>query len=159
MPRQSLIAKISLVLLASVLVGCDSGSSRVDRQPGTRPAVETPTSSPAETQPATKPAEPEIPAYFKIVERLDPGKTVRFQSHIESGNRLVIQTRNVRRLRIDRDDLPLAGDKRVILQLDDQGIEWTASSPVVEFERSLTGVWQPIKPEPAPVPGEKSEKP
>ncbi len=159
MPRQRSITQATVVVLATALAGCDSGSPNSGRQPGSRPAVETPASAPSDTQPATKPAEPEIPEYFKIVNRFDRTKTVHFQSRVESGNRLVIQTRNIRRLRIDRAALPLAGDKRIILQLDDQGIEWTASSCVVEFERSLSGEWQPIKPEPEPAPAEKTEKP
>ena len=64
----------------------------------------------------------------------------------EADRRLVIETRNVRRLRIDRQRAELSQRRSVALQIDGQGLEWLARSQVSEFERSVNGEWKPVKP-------------
>jgi hypothetical protein len=63
-----------------------------------------------------------------------------------AGRRLALDTRNVRRLRITRAQLPLERDRSLVLILDGQGIEWRADSTVEEFERAETGAWLPAPP-------------
>ncbi len=91
-------------------------------------------------------AEPELPEYVMLLERYQPGQPAVVRVLTEGQSRLVIETRNVRRLRIDRDRVPLDRAHSIALQLDGQGIEWLAKSDVIEFERSPNGDWGPFKP-------------
>ena len=138
--------------LGLLIAGCESA-------PTTKPGAEkpvtpaptfAPASQPAATQPATSqpaPAEPELPEYLTIVERFDPQERATAEARIAPGNRLVIETRNVRRLRVDRGKVPLNLRRSIALELDTQGIEWLARSTAEEFERSVNGEWTAVKPE------------
>lgn len=95
--------------------------------------------------PATQPEGPPLPEYLEIRSRVHDGKVAQVRSQILSGGRLVIDTDNVTRLRIRRELLDLPTRRSVILRLDGQVIEWTAGSPVSEFERSSNGVWTPVR--------------
>ncbi len=163
-----------LCLLAAILAGCDSAPPPAGRVPQSSPATEpgrpavpekpaasvpvtTPpaASVPATTQPpasvpaATQPAapEPELPDYVEILERFDPQRPASVTVHAEASNRLVVLTRNVRRMRIDRERVPLDRRRSISLQLDGQGMEWLARSPVDEFIRSVNGPWDVAKPD------------
>lgn len=140
------------------LGGCEAQPPASERKPHSRPAAEKPTPAlsptegeaaprPATTQPATAPAEPELPEYLTLVARFDAQQPVRVQVISAEGRRLVLDTHNVSRLRIDRAQVPVQRDRSIVLLLDGQGIEWLASSKVVEFERSENGVWRPVRPE------------
>ncbi len=89
--------------------------------------------------------EPSVSEYLTVLERYEPQKPATARAQTGPGNRLTIDTRNVRRLRIDRDAVPLRADRNIVLQLDGQGFEWLAGSRVTEFERSDNGVWSPVK--------------
>jgi len=137
-----------------MLAACDSAPPG-PRQPQSRPADTLPApvdSQPATTktttQPATKPAipEPSHPPYLLILDRFRPHQKTAAEARVEPGRRLVIDTTNVRRMRIERSKLPMDGHGRIILRLDGQGILWPADSRVVEFERSQNGDWMPIRP-------------
>jgi hypothetical protein len=140
-------------LIAGMFVaGCESaplakpGSEKpTTSAPTTAPATQPAASQPATTQPAQ--VEPELPEYLTIVARSDPQERATAEARIEAGNRLVIQTRNVRRLRLDRDKVPLNLRRSIALELDTQGIEWLARSTAEEFERSVNGEWTAVKPE------------
>jgi hypothetical protein len=154
-----------LVTLGFALGGCDSAPPAAARRPQTRPAAPAtapaegaavttrpaevrPAPQPAPVRPAPQPAEPQppIPEYLTIVRRYDPGAAAQVQVTTVAGHRLVIETRNVQCLHIDRDTSPLDRSRSIALVLDGQGIEWLARSKVVEFERSPNGVWMPVKP-------------
>lgn len=166
--------RVSFLALGCTLLGCDAGSPEAERKVQTRPVAPAPESMPAAgqrpppaplttqpTKPATvtrpgslpaKPArepiaaEPELPEYLTIVERFSASDAANVQAQTEGRHRLVLETRNVRRLHIDRDKLPLDKNRSIALVLDGQGIEWLAGSQTVEFERSRTGEWTPVKP-------------
>jgi hypothetical protein len=141
-------------LAAVFLAGCESAPLA---KPGSEKLVTTaptsaPASQPVESQPAaTQPAEvePELPEYLTIVSRFDPHERATAAARIAPGNRLVIETRNVKRLRVDRDKVPLNLRRSIALELDTQGIEWLARSTAEEFERSVNGEWTAVKPEQA----------
>ena len=169
MPRRVLSAISSALWPVILLTGCEGAPPATSRVPQTRPAERQPpassqpvagpasqpagapgvTAPPATQPPATQPAaqEPELPEYVTLVERFNPHQPVAARVRTEEPNRLVIETRNVRRLRIDRTRLPLDRRHSIALQLDGQGIEWLPKSEVVEFERSPNGDWGPFKPD------------
>jgi hypothetical protein len=136
-------------------MACETAPPTAERKPQTRPAATStspsqPVTKPTATQPAaTQPAtsEPELPDYVTLVERFNAQERAAAEVHVEPGNRLVIDTHNVRRLHIDHDRVPLNRRRSISLQLDGQGLEWLASSNVVEYERSMTGEWAPVKPD------------
>jgi len=141
-------------LLVGLLTGCESApppsrprNPTTAAQPAPTTAPTTPAGRPA-TEPAQQPTPSEAPvsAYLTVLEPYDPQRPVAARGQSATGNRLIIDTRNVRRLRIDRDALPLRADRHIVLQLDGQGFEWLAGSQVTEFERSDNGVWSAVKP-------------
>ena len=161
-PKQ--LALLSSLAALGLLAACEVAPPTAERRPQTRPAASGPTTTTtapqAPTQPtttqatATQPAtsqpvaaEPELPDYLTIVERYNPQQRATVEVHTEPGNRLSIDTHNVRRLHIDRDRIPLNVRRSISLQLDGQGLEWMSGSKVEDFERSINGVWLPVKSE------------
>lgn len=106
--------------------------------PTTRPAAPS-------GEPLPEPAPPALPSYVRVLERFDPQEPARVHVEISSARRLVIETDNVQRLRIDRARLPMATHRSIVLRLDGQGIEWTPRSTVREFQRSPNGVWSAVR--------------
>ncbi len=152
-----------MATLAIFLVGCEVAPPTAERRPQTRPAASGPTATatapqaptqPASTQATTQlatsqpaAAEPEVPDYVTIIARYNPQQRATVEVRTEAGNRLAIDTHNVRRLHIDRSRIPLNIRRSISLQLDGQGLEWVSGSKVEEFERSVNGVWMPAKSE------------
>ena len=150
---------VGLMLVLAWVVCCDS--SRPSSQPAAPDnGAELPkgaaTSAPASSSPAADAGaqpphaddadqQPKLPDYLKIVERHDASEPGHVDFRITSRRRLEIETRNVRRLRIERSLLPMDTDGSIVLRLDGQGIEWTARSTTVEFERSANGAWTPVR--------------
>jgi len=159
-------------LIAGVLSGLPACQGPSPRPPPTGPGASKaaeppgpstpPASPPAEKpEPAPQPAEPteaatdaraseprpepELPAYLRVLERFDPDREMDVRIELTPPRRLAIDTRNVRRLWIDRAALPLAHHRSIVLQLDGQGIEWTPQSTTSVFERSVNGVWAPAR--------------
>ncbi len=101
---------------------------------------------PAPAEPAEPPEDPPLPDYLRVVTKIDRMKP--FKVAVEKGppNRLMLDTENVSRIRIDRARFGLAGRKSIVLRLDGQVIEWTARSKVTEFTRTRNGVWRPVRP-------------
>ncbi len=102
---------------------------------------------PAQEPPiAEEPRTPDLqtPDYVAVLERFDPSAPARVTGQAE-GSRIVLDTRNVRRLRIDRQRSGTYLDRSVALQLDGQGIKWLPRSDVFEFERSPNGTWSPVE--------------
>ncbi len=170
--RRLAAALVGVLLLASF--GCEArrdegpgamreppgGSARSEPRPATQPA---PATRPAETSnarvkpapaaaPATAPAsqpsaaEDDAPDYIRIVEAFEPGERSKVRARVENGRRLIIDTTNVKRLRIFRDRLTIARGRTIALLIDGQGIEWRSSSRTEEFERSQTGDWSAAGP-------------
>lgn len=172
MRRSTRPISMVLVTLGLFLAGCENAPPTAERKPQSRPIAQekesgpasTPaspvaatrptttqpvTTQPATTQPATTQpaaAEKEPPRYITIIARFEPQQRAVVEAQREDGNRLVIETRNVRRLRIDRAQAELNLRRSVALQIDGQGLEWLAKSEVTEFERSVNGEWTPVKP-------------
>jgi hypothetical protein len=155
---QGAMMKRSMVVLAIgagwllALSACDSAPPAAPRAPTSGPMATSPSTS---TAPATNPAETEAgpppaaeadPDYLVVVARYKEHERAKASARIEPGNRLVVETYNVRRLHIDREKLALDRRRSISLQLDGQGIEWTPRSSIVEFERSINGLWEPVKP-------------
>lgn len=158
----------SSVFGLALLVGCEGPSHgrrpitsapAVEQQTDTDTTTEQPeqkdnTSQPEESSIRTTPpresstpppTQPELPDYVHILERFHASEPIQLQAEIAAPHRLVIETRNVRRIRIDRHKLPMSRHRSIILRLDGQGIEWTPKSTTTIFERSINGVWMPVK--------------
>ena len=175
-PTGSLIVWITAALMGlGSLLGCQGAPQRGQpppgpstretaepagpAKPGAREPAEPPADSPplppppvgagTEAPPPAEPPVPELPEYVRVLERFDPGQKADVRIELTPPRRLAIDTQNVQRLWIDRDALPLARYRSIILQLDGQGIEWTPQSSTTMFERSVNGVWAPVK-EPQP---------
>jgi len=136
------------LLPALLCSGCDSTpASSVGRPGGPHPTTSVaplPVTQPA-SGPSTR-AAVESPDYVSVVDRYRPSAPASVRAATERGNRLVIETRNVKRLRIERSKAPLDPDRSIALELDGQGIEWLRYSQVTEFERSTNGDWKPVRP-------------
>ena len=104
-----------------------------------------PASQPPEPPP---PPEPPVPGYIQIIEKFDPKARTVAQATAASGQQLDIMTQNVKRMRIDRDRVPVDKTRSIALMLDGQPLEWLPRSKVEAFERSINGRWQPVKPNP-----------
>lgn len=135
-----------VIVCGAVLTACENQPATTSRAPESRPST-TLTEKPVEpdnttTTPTTQPA---LPEWLEIVASFGDEPGAVDIVHAE-GRRLVLDTRAVRRLHIDRARLPLHRDRSIVLILDGQGIEWRANSTVDLFERSENGVWTPVKP-------------
>lgn len=146
------LALCGWVILIGMLTACDTAPPAAPREPQSRPTTttapppataQTPTSS---QPPETRPQEPQPPKYLTVLDKYRRGEPITLNVQDGPGRRLSIDTRNVRRLRIDRDNLPFDGRRTIILQLDGQGFEWLARSGVEVFERSDVGEWRPVQP-------------
>ncbi len=133
-------------------------ASRVPSIPAPPPAVEggipapiiEPPPQPPMQEPPPEVPDLEAPEYVTVLERYDPGAPAQVIGGTETGSRIVLETHNVRRLRIDRARAGTYLDRSVALRLDGQGIKWLANSETTEFERSPNGIWSPVPP-PKPV--------
>jgi type IV secretory pathway VirB10-like protein len=174
--RELLLAGVGTAVIL-LLIGCDGGSREgrgvapaagqvepAGKPEQAPPATAAPRSPVADVPPAASPApvpavppeeepEPEVPPpppdYVRILAVLDPKQPARVTVETSPQNDLVISTRNVRLLEIDRERVPLNIRKSIALRLDGQVIEWTAGSTTRVFECSVNGVWQsarPVKP-------------
>lgn len=90
--------------------------------------------------------QPKIPDFLRIVRRTHDDKRASVRARIEKPRRLVLETDNVTRVRIDRRELELPRGRSITIRIDGQGIEWTPRYDVVELERTAGGVWSPVKP-------------
>jgi hypothetical protein len=121
-------------------------------QPSGRPATaDEATTDPAQPIDMDVPEEPqpEMPPYVEIVEQIKPAEPTFVNAEIVSPTKLVIETDNVRVLRITREGVPLARNRSIVLRIDDQGIEWTRKYIAVELERSPAGEWTVVRRRPA----------
>lgn len=99
---------------------------------------------PAPPQPPDQPPGQTTPDFITILGRFDLAADASVNSQID-GNHLVVDTHNVRRLRMNRELLPVRQDRSIALTLDGQGIEWRSSSETVELQRTPAGAWQAVE--------------
>lgn len=107
------------------------------------PATQEPAPRPAEatTKPSSKPDGIVLPPYIVRTIAIDATRPFRLQAETRDPSTLRLETNNLRRVRISRIGLPLARNRSVAIVIDNQGIEWTTRSDVIELERSAAGVW------------------
>ena len=142
------VGSVTATVLTLLLPACDSAPPATNRKPQSRPTVpNTQPKTAPKLEAVTPPAEPELPEYLEVLARFEGQKAAMVKIEDASGHRLALDTRNVRRLRIERDQLPLERDRSIVLILDDQGMGWRADSKVVEFERTDNGRWIPVDPD------------
>ncbi|UCD29566.1 MAG: hypothetical protein JSV03_03545 [Planctomycetota bacterium] len=171
--KQNVICIMATALLA-VSAGCSKQGQQqpvksqpaetpvIIQPPATKPAATKPTATkPAATQPAStydsKPPYPvklhvrspddKQPGWLKIVELADPDTPATADGTFPEQNRFYVDTQNVKQIRIHVSHLPLATRKRIILQIDKQGIEITRKKnrKFVILERRPTGEWVVVK--------------
>jgi hypothetical protein len=152
--------------------GESATTPRESRQPASAasaPAPATPKSAPA-SAPASKPAEelpvstfdteppytvqlyvrkPEDkqPGWLKVLKLEDKHAVAKVRGIFPRQNRMEVQTENVSRLQIELRYLPLAEDKRVVLEIEGHAREITQRDrPFITLERQPTGEWVVEKP-------------
>ena len=121
------------------------------------PPAETPTSesgSPPQPAPSInvdhpEAPEPPTPHYVAVAEEIKPAEPSKIRATIVSPTKLVIETDNVKRLRVTREGTVLSRNRSVALRVDGQGIEWTRDYIAVELERSPAGEWTVVRRRPA----------
>lgn len=170
MLRISSITLVALGVGLSVLAGCNDGASkRSEVQPV--PAHDDPSARAAESKPAPDVSQPAgaaksaeeprqdesqdesakpspIPDYLTVLERTNARTPVSVTGQTVGRSRLVIETRNVRRLRINRGKLTFSAGRSIAMRLDGQVFELRARTDWVEMERSRNGEWSPVKKKP-----------
>lgn len=119
----------------------------------TAPDADPSTNLGAPARPDSKPQDetdetPKIPDYVTVLERIEGGRPVRVSGRVTVTSRLIIDTKNVRRMRISRSKLAFARGRSIPLEIDGSVFELRASTSVVEMERSRNGEWSPVKKEP-----------
>lgn len=86
------------------------------------------------------------PGWLKIMELFNESVPATCTGEFPEKNRLLVQTNNVRQLRIYVSQLPIAARKRIILKIDDQGLELAHKQrDYVLLERRTTGEWMLVK--------------
>jgi len=124
-------------------------------QPATRPATP-PTTQPSSSYDSKPPypvrlyvrsPEDKQPGWLKIMQLADADSLATCRGEFPERNRICIETDNVRILRLHISHLPLAARKRIVLRIDDQGIELAHKKRAyVILERRSTGEWVVAKP-------------
>jgi len=88
------------------------------------------------------------PGWLKILELADDNSPATATGTFPQQNRIYVDTNNAHRIRIHIGHLPLAQRKRIILQIDGQGVEISRKlgREFLVLQRRPTGVWQVVKP-------------
>ncbi len=87
-------------------------------------------------------AEDEQPGWLRIIALADEKAPASATGTFPEQNRLQVDTRNVRRLRIHLDHLPRDASRRTFLRIDEQAIELLRKNrDYVHLERRPTGEW------------------
>lgn len=105
--------------------------------------VEGPESFP-ETVPPTEPP-PALPPGVTVIEEERPAATTSVRVQVDAGERVTIETRNVKRMRIHRQRLGVSGRRSAVLRIDDQVLEWTREAEIVELDRTRHGIWTVVR--------------
>jgi hypothetical protein len=129
-------------------------------QPPTEPGVPaTPEPRPADAAPTAPPPDDDAPAaggenpyaipYLRILELRSASEPPVVTPRLEGQQALLLETRNVQRLRITREHLAIRRDRSVILRIDGQNFEWTTRHDSIELHRDQNGFWNIVSREPA----------
>jgi hypothetical protein len=89
--------------------------------------------------------EPKVPRFVEVAEEIEPERLASVQVNVVPPSKLVLDTDNIKRLRLTREGLPLSRHRSIVLRIDGQGIEWTPKYVAVELERSSTGAWTVVR--------------
>jgi hypothetical protein len=98
---------------------------------------------PPDREPASEPPTP--PPYLHVLETARRDRRATVDARVEPPATLRVATQNVRRLRIDRDRLPLPTTGSVELRIDGQGFEWTSRYDIIDLELSPSGTWKVVE--------------
>ncbi len=80
--------------------------------------------------------------WLVIEEMVESGTPASAIGVVAGPRKLVVTTNNVQGIRIDLPKAGMPSDRRVVLRIDDQGIEITGRrGPIARFERSRQGAW------------------
>lgn len=124
-------------------------SPQTTQAPATAPASTQPDKSDEPNKLVVTVSSPEDPQPgWLVIEQLEKADTPATAVGIIAGPRkLIVETDNVKRIKILLAKAGLPINKSVVLRIDNQGIEITGRrGPVAVFERSLQGVWSGAKP-------------
>jgi hypothetical protein len=84
--------------------------------------------------------------WVQVMKFFNEGDKAGVEARWEEGNRITLDTHNVRYLSLDLGQLPVDRRKSVILRLDGHGIQLSGRHwPVVEFERGQAGTWRLVR--------------
>lgn len=115
-------------------------------QPTPAPTHDPPSAAPPSNINMDQPAESKPPPPFlAVVEEINPARRSTVTAELHPPRKLVVNTTNVKRLRLTRERLPLTHSRSIVLRIDDQGIEWTSKHVAIELERSAAGEWTVVK--------------
>lgn len=105
------------------------------------PPAPTPPDRPPPDAPPTQPPPRPGTDYLVVLERYQADAPFATNAQLEPPRRLRVDTQNVKRLRITRQDVPLMRGGSLSLTIDGQGFEWNEKTPVLLLERSPAGAW------------------
>ena len=100
-----------------------------------------------ETVPPTEP-EPPFPPGVTVMEEERPATKTSVRVQVEDGDRVTIETHNVKRMSLHRDRLGVSGRRSAVLHIDGQILEWTRDAEIVEFDRTRSGLWAVVRTSP-----------
>ncbi len=173
-----MILRIVPVLALVILIGGCRGPSVVPVSPASGPkdqavapttVPQSPVTRPTELSPTTRMelkepgrcvvlihdlSEPQKD-WLVIEEMTRSGEPASATGHVVKPRTVIVETHNVRAIRIELAKAGLPTNRPVILRIDKQGIEITGRyGPVARLERSLQGVWSSRR-----KPSERDNKP
>lgn len=114
-------------------------------KPAPEPATSPPPGGEINMDQPEEPREPPPPPFLAVMEEIDPANRSKVNVTLTPPRKLVLDTDNVKRLRLTRERLPLTRNRSIVLQIDGQGIEWTANHVAIELERSTAGEWSVVR--------------
>ncbi len=98
-------------------------------------------SAPQPDAPPAPPSPEEPPKYVRILERERSDASASLDATARGNAVVRLETNNVKRLRLIRDELPFRATRSVAVRIDQQGIEWSPRHAWIELERSRSGEW------------------
>lgn len=113
----------------------------IETAPPDRSEPTTPSTVAPENEPTQETEADEPPRYVRILRALRDGFDARVDAATHPPVELHLTTLNVHRLRLTRDELPLARGRSTVVRIDGQSMEWAARYDLIEIERNVNGFW------------------